>query len=254
MKIRSNLVLLFSIALLMAACDKKEDVVTEPTKPVQVNHERDIFYTVASNGAFSGFSANTIHLSSDDEWDNLLEQFCNYAQEGEQVTFRNAIPHSQPKLQKASKDAPTTITTTSRAEIKAWMKEMEMAGKTVNVTFDSDTGTWTGRAYDSVAPPTVDTEVRDITGTIVFLPTPAVQNPPVGGIVMALRVNANEVYILVMQGMLLWFGDDTPSEDLALIEGSEATFRGATGVCTDLNNNDFQILDLEMTDNVIISF
>ncbi|MBR1549946.1 MAG: hypothetical protein IJ634_04845 [Bacteroidales bacterium] len=88
------------------------------------------------------------------EFNALLEQFCHYAEEGSTVTFHGA-PASRrhkPAGIQPSKDA-TTYSTTSRDEIKAWMRDMEAAGMTVTVTYDSETGTWNGTAYANAQQP-----------------------------------------------------------------------------------------------------
>ena len=103
---------------------------------------RDIVYTIDKN-------TTTVHLTSDAEFDALLDRFCDYAEGGSIVTFYNVS-----RAAKAAKEA-TTYSTTSREEMKAWMRRMEDAGMTVTVTYDPNTGTWNGTAYATVPHPPV---------------------------------------------------------------------------------------------------
>ncbi|MBR1549950.1 MAG: hypothetical protein IJ634_04865 [Bacteroidales bacterium] len=123
--------LLAAAALLAAACEKStRDVV------------RQIVYTVDNN------AEQHVTTRTDAEFDALLEQFCHYAESGSTVSFHGA-PASRrhkPAVSQRSKDA-TTYSTTSGDEIKAWMRDMEAAGMTVTVTYNSETGTWNGTAY-----------------------------------------------------------------------------------------------------------
>lgn len=127
-----RLTALLATVLVFAACK---------TEPVEVLQERDIVYAV-------GTDRNTAHLRTDAEWDALLEHFCNYAEGGSMVTFYNSVSHGSTVQKTATKDA-VTYSTTSREEMKQWMRRMEDAGMTVTVTYDAGTGTWNGMAYAS---------------------------------------------------------------------------------------------------------
>ncbi len=72
----------------------------------------------------------------------MLDRFCDYAEGGSSVTFRNANRTTK----SATKEA-VTFSTTDREAMKRWMAQMEDEGKTVTVTYDPFTGTWTGTAY-----------------------------------------------------------------------------------------------------------
>ena len=120
---------LLAAVLMLAACNPE---------PVEV--ERDIVYTVDQ-------TTTTVHLRTDAEFDALLEQFCDYVEEGSTVTFYNAN-----RVATSNTDV-TRFSTTSRDEMKAWMRQMEDAGKTVTVTFDSGTGTYNGMAYATAPQP-----------------------------------------------------------------------------------------------------
>ena len=127
---------LIAALLTMVACEKDNE------NPV--NHERDITYTIApAASAIDNATTTTIHLETEAEWQALLDRFCDYAEEGSEVTFYNA---NHMATKSATKDA-TTFSTTDREAMKRWMAQMEDEGKTVTVTFDSNTGTWNGTAY-----------------------------------------------------------------------------------------------------------
>ena len=132
MKTSIKLFALLAAVLLMAACKPE---------PVEVLQERDIVYTV-------GTDRNAAHLKTNAEWDALLERFCTYAEGGSAVTFYNTVSHGATVHKAATKDA-VTYSTTSREEMKQWMRRMEDAGMTVTVTYDAGTGTWNGMAYAS---------------------------------------------------------------------------------------------------------
>ena len=126
---------LLTVVLTLAACNKDKD---------DLRHERDIVYTVAEQ-------TSTVHLTTDAEFDALLDRFCDYAQEGSSVTFYN-VGLQDASAPKGTKDA-VTYSTTSREEMKAWMRRMEDAGMTVTVTHDPATGTWNGTAYATAPQP-----------------------------------------------------------------------------------------------------
>ena len=123
--------LLMAAVLLFAACT---------SDPIDVRHERDITYTVDEH-------TTTVHLNTESEFDALLDRFCDYAESGSSVTFYNANRSTKAI---ATKDV-IRFSTTSRMEMKRWMRTQEDAGKTVTVTYDSETGTYNGMAY-AVAP------------------------------------------------------------------------------------------------------
>ena len=124
MKHISRLSILLAAIFALAACHPEEHEI-----------RRDIVYSV-DNAA-----EQHITTHGDAEFDALLERFCGYAEEGSTVTFHGARAGSP-----RTKDV-VTYSTTSRDEIKAWMRDMEAAGMTVTITYDSDTGTWNGTAY-----------------------------------------------------------------------------------------------------------
>ncbi len=141
---------LIAALLTVAACEKDNE------NPV--NHERDITYTVTTVGTQRAASAvdktNTVHLATEAEWQALLDRFCDYAEDGSEVTFYNAsrVQNSQFKIHNSAKDA-ATFSTTDREAMKRWMAQMEDEGKTVTVTYDPATGTYSGTAYATAPQP-----------------------------------------------------------------------------------------------------
>ena len=134
MKTTIKLTVLLAAVLTLAACNPE---------PVEV--ERDIVYTVDE-------TTTTVHLRTDAEFDALLEQFCDYAEDGSTVTFYNA----NHKAAKSPTKEAVTYSTTDREAMKRWMAQMEDEGKTVTVTYDPATGTWNGTAYATAPSPTPD--------------------------------------------------------------------------------------------------
>ena len=123
---------LMAAVLLFAACNKDKD---------DLRHERDIVYTVAEQ-------TTSVHLTTEAEWQQLLDRFCDYAEGGSSVTFRNAKSANK----NATKEA-VTYSTTDREEMKRWMAQMEDEGMTVTVSYDPNTGTWNGTAYATAPQP-----------------------------------------------------------------------------------------------------
>lgn len=142
---------LLASVLIFAACEKENNGST--------THERDIAYTVtegppASSRHDGNAQPTTVHLKTEAEFDDLLEQFCDYAEGGSTVTFYNAslVQHSKFKVHNSTKET-VTYSTTSREEMKRWMARMEDEGMTVTVTYDPNTGTWNGTAYATAPQP-----------------------------------------------------------------------------------------------------
>ena len=142
---------LLASVLIFAACEKENNGST--------THERDITYTVtdgpqASSRHDGNAQPTTVHLKTEAEFDALLEQFCDYAEDGSTVTFYNAslVQHSKFKVHNSTKET-VTFSTTSREEMKRWMAQMEDEGMTVTVTYDPTTGTYSGTAYATAPQP-----------------------------------------------------------------------------------------------------
>ena len=181
--------------LCATACNK-----IDKTDPINTGQTCMIVYTV------DNYEGSTT-VKSESEWDALLDRFCNYAEDGKSVTFYNL--RSQPSDIHSSKSlmhtkegtTPTTITTSSRTKIKAWMRKMEQAGKTVNVTYDRITGVWSGRAYANA--PLTDEEATCYSGVVVYANMPSFDSIPLPGLVLALRINEDSTLILVRNNSIL---------------------------------------------------
>ncbi len=133
--------LLSAMTLTLVACEKTDDPAGGNAIVTPVAKERTIIYAVSN-------SENRQALKTEAEWDAMLERFCDQAAAGSEVVFYNmdqtTYLHGSTKgLSKENR----TINTTSREEMKAWMKEMEKEGRTVRVSYDEGSGTWHGEAY-----------------------------------------------------------------------------------------------------------
>ena len=152
MKHTVKIISLLATLLSFAACDKPETPVNggEDNSP----KERVIIYDVNGN-------ENRQTLETEAEWDALLDQLCDQALRGSEVSFFNIsqTTYLHGSVKGVAKDN-RTITTTSREEMKTWMKEMERQGHTVKVTYDNNSGTWHGEAY-ATAP------TENISGTLI---------------------------------------------------------------------------------------
>lgn len=150
MKTIFKLIALLAAVLMMAACEKDNG---------NLDFERDIVYTVDGE-------KHDVHLTTNNEFDALLDRFCDYAEGGSIVTFYRlgtqpsrlhasgtlAHPKAAETAAHPAKDAEH-YSTTSREEMKRWMRQMEDEGKTVTVTYNSSSGTWNGTAYANVPQP-----------------------------------------------------------------------------------------------------
>lgn len=204
------------------------------------NQTREIFYTVSEHSALSVFDGTTVRLTTEAEFDALLDRFCDYTQSGEQVMFVGTRPS---QMKGNASDTPTTISTSDREELKAWMKEMEKAGKTVRVTYDN--GTWNGTAYINLGEDSMQ-ETRMYSGTLAFVATPVLETPPLGGSVMALQVNADSTLIITVHGMMMWNEQETPDENMSILIGAEMVLEGVVNTYTDLEGNSFMTLDINV--------
>lgn len=231
---------LFALMCLMGlvACEKeKADTPTD--------QGRDIYYTVSDGSSVSGFSSTTAHINTDAEFDALLDRFCDYTQNGEQVMFCSATPNPS-KVKDNSSNTPTSITTSDREELKSWMKTMEKNGKTVRVTYDN--GTWHGNAYTNLGQENPQ-EARMYTGTLAFVSTPVLENPPLGGTVWAMQLPNGTTLILTVHGMMIWNDSENPDENIMMLEGAEISLEGVVGSHTDLQGNPFMTLSLNIEEN-----
>lgn len=136
MKQTLKILTLLAAMLTLAGCDPDE----------MFNTERDITYSVAEQTA-------TVHLKTEAEWQELLDRFCDWAEEGNSVTFRRADGNQAAAAKHSTSKEATTYSSTSREDMKRWMAQMEDEGKTVTVTYDPATGTWNGTAYATAPQP-----------------------------------------------------------------------------------------------------
>ena len=225
MKAIRHILALLAIAGGLASCDKNN-----PADLPAAATERTIVYAVDS-------SEGRKDLKSDAEWDAMLDHFCNSAQEGHSVTFYSVTP--APALSvKGTKKETVTYSTTSREEMKEWMKAREKEGRTVNVTYDSGSGTWNGTAYTSAPHPEVSNDCY--TGTITLVSMPALENRTPSERVLALRLNADTTMLLSLGGTLLTVEEG----ELVLTDGMEMTICGALSSHSDLNGVAFFVLDM----------
>lgn len=144
--------LLTAFAFAFAACEDDIPVNggNDNNSENNVTKERVIIYSV-------GNDENRQTLETEGEWDALLDRLCDQAMSGSEVSFYNISQTTY--LENNTKGATKenrTINTSSRDELKAWMKEMEKAGRTVRVIYDDNTGTWHGEAY--ITAPASNTE------------------------------------------------------------------------------------------------
>ena len=155
------IILLALSALTLTACDKNDDPINGGNNGNVDNtaKERDIIYTVGNNEGHRT-------LTTEAEWDAMLDQLCDQARNGNEVTFynMNQLTYLQDNAKGGTKDNHT-ISTADRDELKRWMKAKEMEGLTVRVTYDDNTGTWNGTAY-ATAP--VDSTADNLIGTWRF--------------------------------------------------------------------------------------
>ncbi len=206
------------------------------------NQTREIFYTVSEHSALSVFDGTTVRLTTEAEFDALLDRFCDYTQSGEQVMFVGTRPS---QMKGNASDTPTTISTSDREELKTWMKEMERLGKTVNVSYDNGTGTWSGRAYANLGQNNTQ-DPQMYTGTLDFVSTPVLEEPPLGGSVWAMHVGNDSTLIITVHGMMMWNENETPTDDMALLIGAEMILEGVVNTHTDINGDTFMTLDINV--------
>ncbi len=186
------------------------------------------------------FSGSTTHLATEAEWDELLDRFCDMACSGEQVTFRNTGSSSCVKAATGETGNPCTISTQSREELKEWMKKMEKAGKTVNVTYNEGTGTWNGKAYLCFNPQEEMAVEKTCKGKLLLTEIP-VMDDPVQGKVWALYTDTKETLILTHHGMMMM---DESGGTASVLEGYEVSFSGLVSTFKDKNGKSFQTLEL----------
>ncbi len=189
----------------LASCEKHNNT------PVQNDTaERTVIYTVGDQ---------ELHrtVSGDNEWDALLESFCDYAMTGEQVAFYSLGSHSSV----ASKETPS-ISTSDRNELKRWMKAMEKEGKTVNVSYDDRTGKWNGVAYLTI--PITQEDYDCYTGVLTCVEMPIDDyGMLVTALVPALQISDDTLLVLEKYGYTMLCGSNYESGDTMTLCGTIET-------------------------------
>ncbi len=210
MKTAIKLIPLLAAVLCLSACE-----------PTDKGHTRDITYTVAKQ-------TTTVHLETEAEWQELLDRFCDWAEDGNEVTFYNgtqaaslrSIADKLSASQKSRAGSPrtntkdaTTYSTTDREAMKRWMAQMEDEGMTVTVTYDSQTGTWNGTAYATAPQPQPGSRQGCHTGVLTQAPMRAMSAGEVlPGMDWALQVG-DTLFYLVTDGHFITANDETLTLD-----------------------------------------
>ena len=215
--------------LCVTACNKPEGTANE-------SNGHTIIYTI-------NHQESQVTLKSDAEWDALLERFCDYAEEGNSVLFYGMA--SQFRTSASSKDnnnGTTTFTTDNREEIKAWMRRMEQAGKTVNVVYNRETGIWKGTAYIH-SPATMD-ETPYYCGVLTMVNMPEMGDIPIPGLLLALRINSDTTLIIVKDNMLLSSPETLGNYHI----GDTISLTGTIYTIEDNHGTPVLMLDITVTD------
>ena len=211
MKTIVRLFVLLAAVLTLAACEKESN-----------RHERDIVYTVAEQ------TTTSVHLTTEAEWDALLDQFCDWAEDGCSVTFHNAKSDN-----KSTTKGAVTFSTTDRDEMKRWMRQMENEGKTVTVTFDSETGTYNGMAYTAAMTVLsqwdfvschIIRDYSDYNGSPLYIDTTITDYAPLGNLTFYAN-NLVEVYIQGIEAIyppmyypIVYYWTLTDNQDTMILE------------------------------------
>ena len=176
-----------------------------------------------------------VYLVDNNEWQALLDRFCDYAEDGSEVTFYNA----NHKAAKSPTKEAVTYSTTDREAMKRWMAQMEDEGKTVTVTYDPATGTWNGTAYATAPQP----QSVNYTGVIIAVPKPqmnAEQN--MHGVVMALKTDTDTL-ILATDGQ--WHRNNLEITHIEVYDvGDTVTLCGTIMTMHDYHGNTFRQMEL----------
>lgn len=128
MKNKIRLIALFTTLLAIGACDNKE------LNDAYYEHHNVVYY-------IDGEEHHEM-LYSEVEWDRLLDKLLDYSKEGSTVVFYNAAFHQS----KASAKGDVAYRTRDRKMMKEWCKKMEREGRTVTITYDKQSGEWSGKA------------------------------------------------------------------------------------------------------------
>ncbi|MBR6898727.1 MAG: hypothetical protein IKN29_00370, partial [Bacteroidales bacterium] len=232
---------LIAALLTMVACEKNNE---------SNDKQRDITYTVGTpspnwhmpDGNRRPMETVTVHLETEAEWQALLDRFCDYAEDGSEVTFYNgtqaaslqSIADKLSASQKSRAGSPrtntkdaTTFSTTDREAMKRWMAAMEDEGMTVTVSYDPATGTWNGTAYATAPQPQPGSREGCHTGVLTQAPMRAMSAGEVlPGMDWALQVG-DTLFYLVTDGHFITANDETLTLDNGTYHlGDSATLCG----------------------------
>lgn len=148
---------LLAAVLMFAACEQDAMDDIEPHSIEYAVFRHDIPNTTT-----------TVKIKNDKDLDILFDSICDYTMQGKFVTF-----HGNKKTDRSSKET-STYSTSSREEMKAWMRRMEDEGKTVTVTYNSETRMWEGMAYINVTQGTESAHRRLERATMNYVYVPGV--------------------------------------------------------------------------------
>jgi hypothetical protein len=127
-------VLAVIVSMTNVACNKEK--VTEMERIEHQLHENQVFYYIVDS------ECHRIALVNDADWDAFLERMLALVKEGHKVCFgrnvtRQIISFSKEKI---------TFVTTDFNKIKKWAKEKVEEGYEVEITYNEQTGEYTGIA------------------------------------------------------------------------------------------------------------
>ena len=128
MKTILKLITLFTVMLAATSCAKDLDADNAAY--------RNIVY-------FVNDEEYHVTLTTESEWDVLLDKLLDYTVEGSTVTFYNADRRASKSL---GAKGDETYRTRDRKKMKEWCKKMEDKGMTVTITYDRQRGEWNGVA------------------------------------------------------------------------------------------------------------
>lgn len=212
--------MLLGLLLALAGCHDEKEV------------DRTIVYAVDSK-------ISSVTLTTEQQWDDMLDNLCSYAESGSVVQFRNA---DNSDLTKHASKKEETLVTKDREKMKEWMKKKEMEGKTVTITFDKQSGTYSGRAYAAAAVQSYGC----YTGVVTVADNPAMGDVPLPGLVYALRVNADTTLLIYNHGSLLWADNPTVTlRGLEHIVGDTVTLCGSVSSLSDASGKSFLAIEVE---------
>ena len=123
---------LVSIIGLTATSCQKESATFSQESTEQIGNNHTVMYSVDGISQCATFT-------SEEEWLEFLQQLFIWAEEGHQVSFRNAESFNSVTPSKEK----VVFTTHSKTEAETWAFEMEKNGYDVTVSYDSNTGIYT---------------------------------------------------------------------------------------------------------------